>query len=302
MKITYVPLFSVLIANCNNGKYLMDAIESVRAQTYTQWEIIIVDDGSTDNSRELYKQLEQDSRIHIFYNEENKGCGFTKRRCAELAYGELCGFLDPDDKLVPEALEVMVKEHEARPECSLIYSTHYSWDDLADTLVIQDLVGPMQNGEDFLVSSRNCVSHFSVFKKEAYAKTEGINQTLRSAIDVDMYFALEEVGDLFYINKPLYYYRQTNPNSISIGNDQVSSKAYANRIESSLNAFSRRIKSRSPLFLKNKKRYLFTMRWQMGTFKRNTKGVTRQLLNYCWWYLVASRFSPQSFNHVRKLL
>ena len=51
---TIQPLFSVLIANYNNGKYLMDAIESVRSQTYSKWEIILVDDASTDNSADLY--------------------------------------------------------------------------------------------------------------------------------------------------------------------------------------------------------------------------------------------------------
>ncbi|MCR5555524.1 MAG: glycosyltransferase family 2 protein [Bacteroidales bacterium] len=55
------PLFSVLIANYNNGKYLMEVINSVYAQTYTNWEIILVDDASTDNSRELYKELEKDT-------------------------------------------------------------------------------------------------------------------------------------------------------------------------------------------------------------------------------------------------
>ena len=56
---TNQPLFSVLIANYNNGKYLMDAIESVRRQTYTNWEIILVDDSSTDNSCELYNEPEK---------------------------------------------------------------------------------------------------------------------------------------------------------------------------------------------------------------------------------------------------
>lgn len=84
---TNQPLFSVLIANYNNGKYLMEAIESVRQQTYTNWEIILVDDASTDNSKELYKELEKDERIHIYLNEQNIGCGYTKRRCAELATG-----------------------------------------------------------------------------------------------------------------------------------------------------------------------------------------------------------------------
>ena len=112
------PLFSVLIANYNNGKYLLEAIESVKAQTYTQWEVVLVDDGSTDNSRELYSMLEQDSRIHVFYNEENKGCGYTKHRCAELAQGEFCGFLDPDDVLLPKALEVAVNAFHAHPQAS----------------------------------------------------------------------------------------------------------------------------------------------------------------------------------------
>lgn len=56
-------LFSVLIANYNNGKYLMDAIESVKVQTYSNWEIIIVDDGFIDNSHELYGGLEQQPSI-----------------------------------------------------------------------------------------------------------------------------------------------------------------------------------------------------------------------------------------------
>ena len=51
------PLFSVLISNYNNGKYLMEAVDSVRKQTYPNWEIVLVDDCSTDNSKELYEDL-----------------------------------------------------------------------------------------------------------------------------------------------------------------------------------------------------------------------------------------------------
>ena len=67
------PLFSVLIANYNNGRFLMDAINSVRRQTYTNWEIILVDDASSDNSNTLYDLLNSDPRIHLFYNDSNKG-------------------------------------------------------------------------------------------------------------------------------------------------------------------------------------------------------------------------------------
>ena len=119
------PLFSVLIANYNNGKYLMEAIESVRQQTYTNWEIILVDDGSTDNSADLYKELQKDERIHIFFNDENKGCGYTKRRCVELAQGELCGFLDADDALTTDALQEMVQAHKDNEDAGLIHSRYY---------------------------------------------------------------------------------------------------------------------------------------------------------------------------------
>ena len=70
---------SILIANYNNGRYLMDAIDSIRHQSYHNWEIVIVDDHSTDNSVDIYKKLEGDDRIHIFFNSDNMGCGYTKQ-------------------------------------------------------------------------------------------------------------------------------------------------------------------------------------------------------------------------------
>lgn len=75
------PLFSILIAQYNNGKYFEDCYKSIMAQTYPNWEAIIVDDCSTDDSVEqMRKIVGNDPRFKIFVNEENKGCGYTKRR------------------------------------------------------------------------------------------------------------------------------------------------------------------------------------------------------------------------------
>ena len=296
------PLFSILIANYNNGRYLQEAIDSVLAQTYTNWEIILVDDGSTDNSFGIYEKYKDDSRFHIYYNEENRGCGFTKRRCAELAQGGLCGFLDPDDKLAPEALEVMANEHQAHPECSLVYSMSYFWNDIENTGRVSDIIGPMEHGEDFLVTSKNQVFHFASYKKVYYDKTEGIDATLRSAVDVDLYFRLEEVGRLLYVDKVLYYYRQTNPNSISIGVGRNVKSLTMYHMTCSLNAFARRIKAKNPLFKSNKEKYLFRMRWQMGTYKKSVGKADRLLLKYMFWYVDGNGFSLKSMNHVRKLV
>lgn len=295
-------LFSVLIANYNNGRYLQEAIDSVLAQTYPNWEIILVDDHSTDNSYEIYEKYKDDSRFHIYLNEENKGCGYTKRRCCAMAKGELCGFLDPDDKLTQDALEIMVKAHQAHPQCALVYSMSYFWNYIDGTGRVSDIIGPMENGEDFLVTSKNNVFHFASYKNASYKKTTGIDPSLRSSVDVDLYFRLEEMGDLLYIDKVLYYYRQTNPNSISMGvNRNVKSLTKYHMI-CSLNAFVRRIKSGSPLFKANKEKYLDRMRWQMGTYKRSIEQTDRLLWRCAFWYIVGNGLSLRSMNHIRKIV
>lgn len=212
------PLFSILIANYNNGKYLMDAINSVRQQTYTNWEIIIVDDCSTDNSREVYQTLEQDPQIRIYYNEQNRGCGYTKRRCAELAQGELCGFLDPDDALLPEALEVMVKAHAEHPEVSLVHSKWVMCDEQMNALY--EATGKMQclEGTDYLHYNRGIITAFAAFKNALYKNTEGINATFKRAVDQDLYYKLEEVGATYFVDQVLYKYRE-HADCISLNNN-----------------------------------------------------------------------------------
>src|SRR6266567_1565920 len=100
--------FSILIANYNNGRFFKDCYNSILAQTYINWEVIIVDDGSTDDSVEAIKNIiNMDKRFHFYINNQNKGCGFTKRKCVEVASGDICGFVDPDDALLPNALKKM---------------------------------------------------------------------------------------------------------------------------------------------------------------------------------------------------
>ncbi|MFZ4771896.1 MAG: glycosyltransferase family 2 protein, partial [Ferruginibacter sp.] len=123
-------LFSILIANYNNGRFFKDCYDSIIAQTYDNWEVIIVDDQSTDDSIAIISGLiKDDKRFKLFENEQNKGCGFTKRRCAELAAGDICGFLDPDDALMPDALALMMDAHQQNKELALVHSTFYFCDE-----------------------------------------------------------------------------------------------------------------------------------------------------------------------------
>lgn len=221
---TQKPLFSVLIANFNNGCYLQDAISSVLSQSYSNWEIIIVDDCSKDNSVDIYKELASDPRIHIYYNDVNSGAGYTKRRCAELAHGDICGFVDPDDLLAEtDALEVMVKTHQENPDASMVYSGYYLTN---ENLVVEKAVpGTDLNGQSALESCSWPFRHFVSFKKEKYDLTDGVDPFMKRAVDYDMYYQLEEVGRVIHLDRLLYYYRQ-NSHSISLNDGVYKSRVW----------------------------------------------------------------------------
>jgi glycosyltransferase involved in cell wall biosynthesis len=212
-----IPLFSVLVANYNNGKYLVHAINSVKEQTYKNWEIIIVDDASTDNSKEIYKLYNNDNRIKVFYNDRNYGCGFTVERCIKMSKGELCGRLDPDDVLLPTALEDMVKGHLEHYDASMIYSKLIFCDNNLNKLYVFTTNHEEIVRSDYLHVNSG-VSHFVSFKKLYYNKTEGIDIHFKRAVDQDMFYKLEEVGKLYCIDKPHYLYR-VHANGISTGNN-----------------------------------------------------------------------------------
>lgn len=217
------PLFSVLIANYNNGLYLMEAINSVYAQDYNNWEIVIVDDASSDNSREIYESLKSDSRIRIFYNNQNKGCGFTKRRCVDESLGEICGFLDPDDTLTIDAIGQMVNCHHENNNLSLVHSKFIFCDDmLTPGSIYSHGEDVTSNKVDFFNLSGEIV-HFVSFKKQFYDKTDGLDTFLLRAVDQDLYLKLYDVGETYFLDKVLYNYR-IHKGGISVNNN--ARKAY----------------------------------------------------------------------------
>jgi len=244
------PLFSVLIANYNNGQYLEECLQSVFDQTYTNWEIIIVDDGSTDKiSHKIYQKYSNEDKIRVFKNKENKGCGYTKRRCVAEATGELCGFLDPDDYLAINAIDEMVKGHHELPNASLVYSTHFQFWEGDNDKKINEKVGQVKVGTTYLNNKTKVVSHFAAFKLEKYSLTSGINSKLPRAVDQDLYYKLEEVGSLHYIDKPLYYYRR-HPAGISTGPNMLKARKW--HLWVIKDTYYRRKKNRFPLNITKK--------------------------------------------------
>ena len=99
-------MISICIPVFNDSKYIRKCIESIIAQTYTDWECIICDDKSTDNTLEC---IPEDPRIKVYKNEKNLGCGLNRRKCIELAKGDWFVFIDGDDYVKKDYLETLIK-------------------------------------------------------------------------------------------------------------------------------------------------------------------------------------------------
>ena len=197
------PLFSILIANYNNGMYIKEAIDSVYAQDYSNWEIIIVDDASTDNSKEIYSEFINNPRIRVFYNEKNRGVTYTKWRCIENARGELCGFLDADDTIMSSTLSLMVKAHALDDDISIVSSRYNVCDENLQVLHESGYLR-IPEGKNYLTNMQYAPWHYISFKLSKYKQTKGLNKNNRIGDDQELYLLLEEVGKWHVLDDVTY--------------------------------------------------------------------------------------------------
>jgi len=129
------PLVSVIIPAFNCALFISDTLESVCQQTYKNWEIVLIDDGSTDETRSvLAPHL---ARVRYFY-QENKGTAAARNAGIQRSRGELVAFLDHDDLWFPNKLELQVRAIQSYPECGLVFTDGKSFDGsgiLKDSLI-----------------------------------------------------------------------------------------------------------------------------------------------------------------------
>ena len=122
------PLVSVIMPCYNMASYVSDSIKSVIAQTYPHWELLIVDDASSDETVNIIKSYAQaDSRIKFAIKKQNSGISDTRNQCIQMAQGQFLAFLDADDIWHPEKLEKQLSFMLAK-NIGFTYST-YDWID-----------------------------------------------------------------------------------------------------------------------------------------------------------------------------
>jgi hypothetical protein len=150
-----------------------------------------------------------------------------------MAKGELVAFVDPDDALVPDALSVMAEAHKDHPECSIIYSTHFVCDPELDVERISLKPRTLPQNTPYLLLSDGSIHCFATYKKSLYDKTQGLTPERRydKAVDQDLYYILEEQGPVFFINRPLYYYRIHSGSISNWGQEDEAMKCHLTVIE-----------------------------------------------------------------------
>lgn len=116
------PLVSVFIPTYNTGQFLTQAIDSVLSQTYQNYQLIIVNDGSTDNTVDLLKQYQAHLKVTIHHNSKNMGISPTWNIALGLCRGEFIAKLDSDDFYEPNQLETVVEFFQQHPEVGLVFS------------------------------------------------------------------------------------------------------------------------------------------------------------------------------------
>lgn len=216
-------LVSVIVPNYNHAQYLDIRLKSILAQTYTDFEIIILDDNSIDNSKEIIKLYEKDVHVsHIICNKTNSGSPFIQwNRGFQYAKGDLIWIAESDDCCEPTFLENVVAEFERNSNLSFAFSRSIKIDENGNK---GNILQPMfasdvrLNGKEFnmkfLIWGNKVWNASSVVFRKSNALT--VNKQymdFRGAGDWLFWIEMAEKGDVAVISEPLNYYRIYSKNT-----------------------------------------------------------------------------------------
>lgn len=209
-------LISVVIPTCNYGRFVPGAVESVLGQTYPHREVIVVDDGSTDDTRERLARFQ--GRIQYIL-QENKGPSVARNTGIQAARGDYIAFLDSDDLWHPEKLAIQIRQFELSPELKLLATDHRVFDgsevgriDWAEVncadgirtrpVTFDELVVGARFGPSGVLARRACFDEVGLF-----------DDGLRGTEDLDMWIRIAQRFPVAKLELPLWLYRVHGTNA-----------------------------------------------------------------------------------------
>jgi len=220
-RLTMNPLVSVIVPCYNQGRYLAEALGSLIAQTYTEWECLVVDDGSTDNTQDVARVFERRDARFRYMRQRNKGPSAARNAGIAASRGALIQFLDADDLLLPEKIGLHAGYLTETPGVAVVYSDFaFFWD------------GPVrayrESPESFrkkfgdgsswlaLLSGNFIVVQAALTRREAIVEVGGFDESFRACEDYFLWLRLAGRGKSFaHLGGPLALYRQGAPSASS---------------------------------------------------------------------------------------
>jgi len=203
MKAKEPPLFSIIMPLYNHMAYVEEAVRSVLAQTYPDWELIIVNDGSTDGSEKVAERIAaNDGRIRLLH-QANAGCSVARITGLRRATGNWLAYLDSDDLWYPTALADFHEYIESHPSVQFIYGYCHR---LNANGTVTELLGPSQ-GQDGSTGptelfQRMYISHLCVcYRRELLERAGGYDPALPHADDYDLYLRMSQLCSLNPLGK-----------------------------------------------------------------------------------------------------
>ncbi len=201
------PRVSVLIPTFNRAIYILLAVNSVLAQTFSDLEVIVVDDGSTDRTADKLHEI-SDPRVHYIY-QNNRGVAAALNTACRAARGEYLARLDSDDIMLPNHLAELVPILDTDRELALVYGRAQAIDS-AGGLLSQLYGGPPKFPGQWLKSElyADCVCTVAcLFRRSCLEQLGGFNEALRSNEDWDLMIRMSTHWPFFYCNQVLTHYR-----------------------------------------------------------------------------------------------
>lgn len=214
--------FSILSCCYNQSRFIKDCIGSIVAQTYDNWEHIIVNDNSTDESKSILDEI-TDPRVQIIHNDQRKYCSSSYAIALSRATGDIVGIVDGDDALDKDAMQIILKRYNKNPDIKFIYTQHH-WCNASLYSKRTGVSSAPKKGKslaEMTQAGRHCFSHWRTFRRELADKGVLFPEGLQVSVDKNLGFSLEELGRGAFLPKKLYYYRYYKGNmSLKQGGNQ----------------------------------------------------------------------------------
>ena len=210
-----MPKVSVYITAYNYGKYLKKSIDSVIDQTLTNWELIIINDGSTDETEKILQDYENDEKI-IIINQENKGLNISNNIALRLAKGPYIMRLDADDYLAIDALEKLTAYLDSNLDKDLVYPNYFEVDD-QDNILSEVILRPV---EELNLLDMPAHGACTMFRTKVLKMLGGYIEDYSCQDGYELWLRFIQNHTPGNLESKLFYYRQ-HPNSLSKNKEKI---------------------------------------------------------------------------------